>query len=331
MPQVLRVLSIDGGGIRGIIPAVVLAAIEEETGRPIAENFDLIAGTSTGGILAVGLTVPGPDGRPKYSARELLELYQKRGGEIFHTSVLESLEKAGNLIGPKYGCAGIEKVLQDYFGDARLKDAVTDVLITSYEIDKLRDPFFFRSRMARQDPHYDFPVRFVARATSAAPTYFEPEKLEAVPGDQYPYYALVDGGVFANNPGMCAYAEARATKSDCDILLASVGTGQAIKRLAYDEAKHWGVMGWARPVLDVVFDGVADTVDYQLRQLLRQPASYFRFQTQLDPGEEGMDDVSPGNLQRLVATGEKLVQDRRDDIKRLCEALKASVNPMVNA
>ena len=324
MPDTLRVLSLDGGGIRGIVPALVLAAIEAETGHPIAEDFDLIAGTSTGGILAVGLTIKGPDGRPKCSAKQLAELYRQRGGDIFHASVWDKIRHAGNLNGPKYGCAGLEKVLQDFFGDARLKDAVTDVLVTSYEIDQMRDPFFFRSSRASQNPLYDFPARSVARATSAAPTYFEPAKLVANPGDTVPYYALVDGGVFANNPAMCAYAEARATKPDCAILLASVGTGQATEKLSYDQAKGWGLIGWARPVLDVVFDGVADTVDYQLKLLLPGKAQYFRFQTPLDAGEDAMDDVSPANLARLVATADKLVQDRRDDIRQLCEALTAA-------
>lgn len=79
MADVFKVLSIDGGGIRGIIPAMVLAEIEDRTGRPVAETFDLIAGTSTGGILALGLTLPGDNGRPRYAAEELIGLYEEEG------------------------------------------------------------------------------------------------------------------------------------------------------------------------------------------------------------------------------------------------------------
>ena len=86
MSDVIKILSIDGGGIRGLIPAVVLAEIEKRTGKPASELFDLIAGTSTGGILALGLTCPAADGRPRYSAERLIDLYQKEGNRIFNRS-----------------------------------------------------------------------------------------------------------------------------------------------------------------------------------------------------------------------------------------------------
>ncbi len=324
MPGPLRVLSIDGGGIRGIIPAVVLSAIETAMQQPISACFDLVAGTSTGGILALGLTVRGDDGKPKFAAAQLAQLYRDRGKDIFHTTFWQRLRSAGNLTGPRYAADGIESVLQDAFGEARLKDALTDVLVTSYEIEQLLSPFFFRSRRAKADPIYDFPIRQVARATSAAPTYFPPAKVPAQPGDQYPYYGLVDGGVFANNPSMCAFAEARSIDAARDVLLVSVGTGQATERISYDAAKGWGLAGWARPVLDVVFDGVADTVEYQLRQCLPGENQFFRFQSELTDAEDAMDDVSPGNLDRLFATGQKIANDHAADIARLCAALKAA-------
>ncbi len=324
MPQPLRVLSIDGGGIRGIIPAVVLSALEDRMQQPIASCFDLVAGTSTGGILAVGLTIRGEDGNPKFSAMQLADLYRDRGKDIFHTSFWQRVRAVGNLTGPRYPADGIEKVLQDFFGEARLKDALTDLLVTSSEIQQLLSPFFFRSARAKADPIYDFPVRQVARATSAAPTYFPPAKLEAQPGDKYPFYGLVDGGVFANNPAMCAYAEARTIDPARDILLVSVGTGQATERLSYDQAKGWGVARWARPVLDVVFDGVAETVEYQLRQCLPGENQYFRFQSPLDDAEDAMDDVSPSNLERLFATGQKIVSDNSAVLDRCCAALRAA-------
>src|SRR5215216_5033946 len=90
-----KVLSIDGGGIRGIIPAMVLAEIERRTGKRIAEMFDRIAGTSTGGILALGLTKPGQDGGPEYSAKKLIELYETEGGKIFSIPVWHRLHSAG--------------------------------------------------------------------------------------------------------------------------------------------------------------------------------------------------------------------------------------------
>ena len=116
-----RILAIDGGGIRGVIPARVLMAIEAKTGKRIAELFDLVAGTSTGGILAAGLCVPTPDRtRPKYDASDLFQLYKKYGNEIFNTNWLRRVVSL--FFGAQYSPAGLETQLHNYLGDARLAD-----------------------------------------------------------------------------------------------------------------------------------------------------------------------------------------------------------------
>ena len=324
MADAFKVLSIDGGGIRGIIPAMVLAEIEERTGKPIYETFDLIAGTSTGGILALGLAMPGDGGKPRYTARELIELYEEEGSSIFSG-------RAGtirNLFEERYPSAGVEEVLERYFGEARLKDALTTVFVTGYEI-QLRAPFFFRSERAKVDADYDFPMRQVARATSAAPTYFEPAKVEAKgPVD---YYALVDGGVFANNPAMCAYVEATgilkergsAPSDEPTVLMVSLGTGQFTDRLRYEEAAGWGLMQWARPLIDVVFDGVSDTVDFQLKQLLPRGDDglrrYYRFQTELVEVSDAMDDVTPENMRDLKLLAQTMIDSEEERLSELCQ------------
>src|SRR5215210_4815135 len=103
-----KVLSIDGGGIRGIIPAMVLAEIEARTGKRSAEMFDLVAGTSTGGILALGLTKPGQDGKPEYSAKKLIDLYETEGRKIFSIPVWHRVHSVGGLAEEKYPATGIE-------------------------------------------------------------------------------------------------------------------------------------------------------------------------------------------------------------------------------
>ncbi|WP_243301020.1 patatin-like phospholipase family protein [Geothrix oryzisoli] len=321
MPQLFRVLSIDGGGIRGLIPALVLAELERQTGRAISDCFDLIAGTSTGGILALGLAMPGEGGRPRYSAQDLAGLYVREGARIFDESPWRRLTNPMGLRAAKYPSDGVEGVLAQYFGEARLKEALVEVLVTAYDLEK-RDAFFYRRRRARADARYDVPMRVAARATSAAPTYFEPT-LVTWPGERD---VLVDGGVFANNPAMCAYAEARqAPSGGADILLVSLGTGLYTRPYRYEDAKGWGVAGWARPILDVIFDGVADTVDYQLRQLL--PAGmdgiprYRRFQTDLDAGLSEMDDTSPEHLEGLHRAAEAILQRQSADMAALVRQL----------
>jgi patatin-like phospholipase/acyl hydrolase len=149
----VKVLSIDGGGIRGIIPALVLAEMEHLTKRPASQLFDLIAGTSTGGIIALGVTVPGEAEsagklEPRWSAQQLVDLYESEGPKIFHRSLLRTIETVDGLLEEKYAASGLEAALERYMGDTRLSEALTDVLIPSYDIQR-HEPFFYKSFQPR--------------------------------------------------------------------------------------------------------------------------------------------------------------------------------------
>jgi patatin-like phospholipase/acyl hydrolase len=318
-----KVLSIDGGGIRGIIPAMVLAEIERRTERRIAEMFDLVAGTSTGGILALGLTKPGQGGGPEFSASKLIELYEAEGKKIFSIPVLHRIQSARGLLEEKYPATGLEEVAKRYFGDVHLSQALKEVLITAYEIEK-RGPWFFKRRKA-QDPNEGFNplMRDVARATSAAPTYFEPIQLTVGTKGKR---AFIDGGVHSNNPAMCAYVEAmKIHPEERDFLVVSLGTGELTRSMPYEEVVGWGLALWAQPILNVVFDGVADTVDYQLRELLPTEEGdarrYYRFQTVLDIGKDDMDDASATNIHALKEKAQEIISENDKALEVLCDQL----------
>jgi len=317
----VKILAIDGGGIRGLIPAVVLADLERRTGRRSAEMFDLIAGTSTGGILGCGLTRPGENGAPAFTAADLIGLYESEGPEIFHRSLVKRIESVDGYADERYEDRGLNAALNRYLDGTRLSQAVCDVFITAYEIER-RQAFFFRSSRARTDPAYDFTFVDVARATSAAPTYFEPVRVSDAAGAAS--YALIDGGVFALNPAMCAYAELSATgRSDAIDLVVSLGTGSHTRRLAFEDVRGWGQLEWARPLVDVVFDGVAQTVDFELGQLLG-PERYVRVQTQLTEASDDLDDASDRNLEALRREGARLVEERADDLERVARLLTSA-------
>jgi uncharacterized protein len=314
----VKILAIDGGGIRGIIPAIVLAELEHRTGRAVADLFDLIAGTSTGGILACGLTRPDGQGRPAFTAADLIGLYESEGPEIFHRSLLKRIASVEGYIDERYDDAGLNAALRRYLDGARLAETLTDVFITAYEIER-RQAFFFRSSRARTDPTSDFTLVDAARATAAAPTYFEPARVRDVSGTQA--WALIDGGVFATNPAMVAYAELAAAGRAAEIeLVVSLGTGSHTRRLRLEDVRGWGQLEWARPILDVVFDGVADTVDFELGQLL-SGGRYVRLQTRLDEASDDLDDASDANLEALRREGERLVEARSADLDRIAAAL----------
>jgi len=194
MERTYRILSIDGGGIRGLIPALLLAELEKQARRPIAELFDLIVGTSTGGIIALGLTAPGPDGYPRNTAQDLADLYLQQRSRIFHRGLWDEIRNPGGLADERYDSSGIEEVLREHFLETRLRDALTEVMVTAYDLEK-RDPFFFRSRRAREDSRYDYPMWLAARATSAATTHFEPVLIHWPELDRD---VVVDGGVYAH-------------------------------------------------------------------------------------------------------------------------------------
>jgi patatin-like phospholipase/acyl hydrolase len=323
----MRILSIDGGGIRGVIPATVLAAIEQRTGRPAAELFDLIAGTSTGGILACALARAGPDGRPVHTAEHLRGLYLDDGPRIFHRSLLRRVLSVEGWLDERYGSEGLEASLREHLGASRLRETVCDVFVTAYEL-RLREAFFFRSTRARGHDlpagataeAYDFALADVALATSAAPTYFEPAEITSAAGDRY---GLIDGGVFATNPAMCAYAEARRTGAADDLLVVSLGTGRPTHQHAIDveEAKGWGRLGWARPVIDVIFDGVSDTVEFELGRL--GGVDYVRLQTPLRHAREALDDAGADNLAGLRRDADALVADHAAELDALAARLVA--------
>jgi uncharacterized protein len=296
----IKVLSIDGGGIRGIIPAVILEKLQECLGRELWQSFDLIAGTSTGGIIALGIGTGCNNGQP-YSPSELLNFYLENGPAIFKKNVLTGLRQ---ICAPKYSPSALEEALGKNFGDAQFSSALTPLLISSYDL-KDQIPFFFKSHRIAQNSSFDWPLTDIARATSAAPTFFRPLHLERSRED----YVLVDGGVYVNNPSMAAYAEARALYPDADrIVVVSVGTGDRQDHIQYSAAKRWGLLGWATKIVPIFMDSVSEAVDYELKTV--PGCTYYRLQVpNLTSAAAQMDDVSPKNLANLQTTAHKYIDE----------------------
>jgi patatin-like phospholipase/acyl hydrolase len=311
-----RILAIDGGGIRGLIPALVLVRIEELI-RPkrIAEVFDLIAGTSTGGILAAGLCVPADHDpkAPKYAASDLVDLYRQHGKDIFNLNPLRWL--VSWLYGPEYSPKNLEIQLKDKLGKAMLKDAVTELLITSYDMKAGQAWFFSRSRAEQQTDH-NFPLWEIARATSAAPTFFPPFRFPSA-GQA----TLVDGGVFANNPVVCAWVDAyRGSERAGGAMILSLGTGSVEHPVTYQSSRRWGKLEWARPAISAFLDGQSDTADFQAAKLLGKE-NYLRLQASLTVDHEKMDNASDANIAALGQAAADLLAERASELDEFCHRL----------
>ncbi len=333
------ILSIDGGGIRGLIPATVLLELERmiqekrgDSGK-IGDYFDFIAGTSTGGILACLFLAPDHNRRQssRFNASDARNLYLEHGDEIFDRSVWQKISTVGGIGDEKYNANALEKVLQNYFKDLKLTELVKPCLITGYDVRQFRPVFF--TRQDANDPASNYLVRDVARATSAAPTYFEaalPESQDEIPNAT----PVIDGGVFANNPTACAYVEAlkkgrgpgKGVPPD-EIVILSLGTGRRPETITYNQCKNWGLAGWARPLIGILMEGVAQTVDYQMRlvfdslgckeQYLRVDGEFGDYKNRLDiPGlDAAMDCATKENMRRLCLFGEQLAQNHRKELE----------------
>ena len=268
----MRIISIDGGGIKGFLPALVLAEIEAQAGRPIGTMANLLAGTSTGAILALGLAAGIP-------AADMAEFYRRKGPSIFRRTWGKRMASLFGLTDEQYNNAGLCAGLTEIFGDQTLADidrAGVACMAVAYDIEARR-PVFFTSWDAHRDHHRDFALVDVAMASAAAPTYFEPVSIMSRGGDRL---ACVDGGVAANNPALCAAVEVIKAGGDNErASLISLGTGREDKPYLLARARNWGLAGWARPLIDCMFSAASDVTDHQCQHMLGN--RYVRLQADL--------------------------------------------------
>jgi len=300
-------LSIKGGGIRGVIPGWVLMYIEAMTKKSVPEMFDLVAGTSTGGILGIGLCMPGENGVPRYSAAQMSQLYSEQGEEIFDRPFLKGL---GGLTDERYSHEPLERILKEYFGEAIMAEALTRLMVTGCDFIKRR-PVVFKSWHPDQGK---VRMRDAARATSAAPTYFEPVELE-VGNVTLP---LVDGGLKLNHPAMAAFVEmTRIWPDEREFRVVSIGTGRPTNEVKFEEAKDWGGLSWLPHIIDITMDGT--DVDYYLTWLLK--GDYHAFECDLLEGSDDMADAGRENIQALRKDAARLVAENLDELEKVCRML----------
>ncbi|MCL2132577.1 MAG: patatin-like phospholipase family protein [Lentimicrobiaceae bacterium] len=340
----VRILSIDGGGIRGLIPAVILADIErriqEKTGNEqakLTDYFDMIAGTSTGGILACFYLMPSlsDKGSCRYFAREAISLYKEHGEKIFKLKKKPKI--LSKMVGAAYSETGLETILTEKLSDVKLSDVKKACLITSYDIVK-RGAVLFTAPVREKGK--DYFLKDIARSTSAAPTYFEPAKINSIGGDTVHY--LIDGGMYANDPTMCALVEARKhTFPNCqrpkfkDMYVVSVGTGEVKKEYDSNKVKKWGLISWIEPVIDIMMSSSAEVVSYQVDKIFDAvdcPENYVRLMPNLrEPlhslkpdlcdAKPEMDDVSPKNIIELEKAGMTFVNNNNELLDKIVAEL----------
>ncbi len=278
--KTIRILSIDGGGIRGLIPLTILERIEERTGRSASGQFDIIAGTSTGGIIALALNVANKDGTAKHSASSLKDLYLNNNHSIFSQPniIQRNFTFIWNFFAPKYSTNALEDVLKEKFEDTLLSESKSIALVTACNL-KNASLHVFNSYKALQFPGDNYYMRDVARATSAAPTYFAPCKIKPHYRNQNGYIeeidkplGLIDGGIAANNPTFLAYSYARLLFPEAnDYMIVSLGTGtRTIGYTKYSQLKGSGFWGWARKLPRLMINGSSSANEHYISVLMSE-------------------------------------------------------------
>jgi uncharacterized protein len=347
MRRTIRILAIDGGGVRGLLPARFLVELEAMAGQPLHTLFDVIAGTSVGGILALGYAAPAADGKG-YSAAQVFDDLREWLPGIFppieSAASLDALRDVherhalSQLVGAallphhfgnaRYSAAGLEDCVTRAFGDTRLSEALTDVVVPAYDMHG-GQPVVFRSRDARPGTtaHRNPRLAEVARATSAAPTYLPPLRLL----DDLEESVLIDGAVVANNPAAIAYLDGVDSGrgedgTPPDVVLLSVGTGRpSTQQPSYEEifTRNWASLGMG--LLGVVLNGAGEMAHQLVDRMVSgrpAPNQYLRVQPTLTPDVSlHIDDASATNLDALIRCAEATVVEHKTDMERLVAAL----------
>ncbi len=307
-----KILSIDGGGIRGVVPGQILVALEKKLQKKTGDNharigdyFDMVAGTSTGAILAAAYVCPDAAAKPKFSAEDAVDFYLEEGDEIFDVGFWRNIGTLGGLNDEKYSATELERVLKNAFGEVRLSELLKPTCLVSYDVKK-RVPVIFTQHDALVD-NRDFLVRDLLRGSSAAPTYFEAAKIYSL-GAIRKKYILVDGGMVANDPTLCAYSEAikfDKVKGIKDMMILSLGTGKNLKSYSYPDIKDWGPLGWAKPSIDIALEGGPQMTEYHMKQIAStvRGSRLFRIQPELYGADTALDNASYDNLMKLKQAG----------------------------
>jgi len=332
MTQKFRILSIDGGGLRGVIPIIILQELERRmNGKRIHEMFDLFAGTSTGGLISSALAVGDENKKPLYNLEQILSIYTDRGKEIFpkREGLSNLINEISSLKNPTYPANGIDKVLRDMVAHKRMTDCIKPIFISSYDL-RNNEAVFFKSRQAANDQSCNIELYEVCRATSAGPTY-----LPAYDGNYNNKKRIyVDGGVFMNNPSVGAiveisryHAEPFYNRPDLrfeDICVLSLGTGHYTDDITHKKVENWGELDWVKPISDIMMQGVNQATSYESEELL-EDGQYLRMTLNIQHAQYAdMADSSDETRNYLIGETRKQVINNSELMKKLDDFIKVA-------
>jgi patatin-like phospholipase/acyl hydrolase len=312
MRKKVKILSLDGGGLRGIVPVLILKRIEEMTGKKIHELFDVIVGTSTGGIIACGLSCTKDGVTPLLTIDKLIELYTTKGDVIFPAKknfITKTIGGINSIFNPKFSPKGLDGLLTEYFGDLTLIDTLVPVIVTSYDV-KNNEPLIFKTRNAVWDKNlYNAKLKDVCRATSAAPTFLPSYEMEYGGKSRI----CIDGGIYINNPAMAGVSDVLRSIEGLnikDIECLSLGTGVYSENLGIKNTPSWGLLKWAKPISTLMMQAGSKATAYECNEILKK-----HLRLQICIGEESKSDMSDSRPETAKYIIDKVHEDILDNEK----------------
>jgi predicted acylesterase/phospholipase RssA len=317
----ITILSIDGGGMRALIPALLLAEIERRTGHAVCRLFDLVAGTSAGGVVALALASPNASGAP-HSADAVVDFIRQEGKRIFHRPWWYRMMTLGGFFGPIYPASGLLNALQRFFGNTALSNILCEALIPTFDL-TLHQPYFFTRERARKHLDENLPAYRALYAGFAVPAFFPP--LVVLRNTPQGRHLLADGGLYINNPALAAFFEARRLFPEADdFIIVSLGTG----RLAWPlTCKRLSLPQWLTPAESIQSDGQNDVTISYLKDVCAFLGSdhhrYVRLEPWVLPEHYSLTDASDAHLSALTEIAEQFIREHDEMLDNLCAELVA--------
>jgi len=319
------ILSIDGGGIRGIIPATILSYLENKIHEITNDNrikisslIDFISGTSTGSIIGSLMLIPDENNNFKYKMSEIIDFYLSLGNNVFKHNFIHNIKTIFGLFGPSFPDSNIDTPLLKLFDHYKMNDLLKPCMFGSYDIEKRKIMFFTNKDLNQKYINYN--VKDIIRGSTSIPSYFTPAHFN----NGTSISTLIDGGLFANNPSLASFIESSKTCFDDkkpkqhnpkDILIISLGCGKIDKKsYSYNKIKNWGKAKWIIPLFEILLSSNSEITDYEIRQLFISYDSihnYKRINPPIVNASSSSMDSSKENLTNLIKDANQYIQDNK--------------------
>jgi len=323
----IRILSLQGGGMLGLVELAALEWLEKKSGKPIAELFDIVAGTSTGSIIGAGLLTPDIHGNPKYTASDLRKIYLDGSTSVFHKSIWSMLFTANGLFGAQFPSQPRRSYLDALYGDTHFQDLLRPMLVPVFDVLN-NQPIIHLNWYSSWEPTLNHRVADLINGATSTPVLFAPLFIRDTTGKLESIFA--DGGAFLNNPSLAASLITSVHYPDHKLIIVSLGINDLRRPSNMTLLRNGGIMGWGISYLtEVLVNGATrwrkELLDEALHLRFWENDQVFDIYAQIPPNVKGslISAHDPESLEAINQIAENMIQENREMLEQLAEQLVA--------